>query len=76
MRVKGASKGRYVSFGDLGERQAAAADVSEAPEEVVPLKPGDAPGTFSLLYESKDGRLCTFEDSRGHLTSVDSSRFA
>lgn len=49
-------------------------------QERVQSKPGDdsdesaaAPlASFSLLYESKDGRLCTFEDSDGHLTSVDS----
>lgn len=29
---------------------------------------------FSLLYESRDGRLCLFEDAEGHVTSVDSQR--
>lgn len=31
---------------------------------------------FSLIYESRDGRLCVFEDADGHLTSVNSRRFA
>ena len=34
------------------------------------------PARFSLLYESRDKRLCLFEDADGHLTSVDSDRFA
>ena len=33
-----------------------------------------APATFSLLYESSDGCLCTVEDAEGHLTSVDARR--
>lgn len=31
---------------------------------------------FSLLYESRDRRLCLFEDADGHLTSVDADRLA
>ncbi|MBP3866219.1 MAG: hypothetical protein J6D25_00205 [Eggerthellaceae bacterium] len=34
------------------------------------------PARFSLIYESRDGRLCVFEDADGHLTSVNSRRFA
>lgn len=33
-----------------------------------------SPATFSLLYESSDGRLCVFEDEAGHLSAVDASR--
>ena len=36
----------------------------------------NVPARFSLLYESRDKRLCLFEDAEGHLTSVDSDRFA
>lgn len=35
-----------------------------------------APAAFGLLYESRDGRLCLFESASGHLTAVDSARFA
>lgn len=31
---------------------------------------------FSVIYESRDGRLCLFEDAQGHVSAVDSSRFA
>lgn len=31
---------------------------------------------FRQLYSSHDGRFVVFEDAQGHLTSVDSSRFA
>ncbi len=32
--------------------------------------------TFSHLYESRDKKLCVFEDEHGHLTSVRASRLA
>lgn len=31
---------------------------------------------FTHLYESRDKRLCVFEDEHGHLTSVRASRLA
>ena len=31
---------------------------------------------FSLVYVSKDGRLCLFEDADGHLTAVRSDKLA
>ena len=31
---------------------------------------------FRLIYQSRDGRLCLFEDKAGHLTSVRTSRMA
>ena len=31
---------------------------------------------FKLLYESRDGRLCLFEDKDGHLTAVRADRLA
>ena len=30
--------------------------------------------TFKLVYESKDGRMCIYEDKEGHLVSVDASK--
>ncbi len=84
MKSRSAAKGRYVSFGSLGMEEPvcagspaqAAGDVPSESHLDVERDSSSAPGTFSLLYESKDGRLCTFEDSQGHLTSVDSSRLA
>lgn len=35
-----------------------------------------SPARISLLYQSRDGRLCVFEDAEGHLTSVRASRLA
>ena len=31
---------------------------------------------FTHLYESRDKRLCVFEDEHGHLVAVDSSKLA
>lgn len=31
---------------------------------------------ITLLYESRDGRMCLFEDSHGHLTAVRASKLA
>ncbi|WP_158407604.1 hypothetical protein [Berryella intestinalis] len=31
---------------------------------------------FRQLYASRDGRLCVFEDEKGHLTCVRASRLA
>ena len=36
----------------------------------------EAPARFSLIYESKDGRLCLFEDAEGHLTAVSAAKLA
>ncbi len=48
---------------------------SPTPADCAPVAaPKTVPATFALLYESKDGRLCTFEDKEGHLTSVDTSK--
>lgn len=32
------------------------------------------PARFRLIYESRDRKLCLFEDSRGHLTAVRASK--
>ncbi len=37
---------------------------------------GAVPGRISLLYESRDGGICVFEDAEGHLTAVRTSRLA
>ena len=44
------------------------ADVQSEPKSQV--------ATFSRLYESLDGRLCLFEDGNGHLSAVNTARFA
>ena len=31
---------------------------------------------FTLVYESKDGKLCVFEDKDGHLTAVRAEKLA
>ena len=31
---------------------------------------------FTLIYESKDGKLCLFEDADGHLTAVRAEKLA
>ena len=35
-----------------------------------------APARFGMLYESRDGKLCLFESSEGHLAAVKASRLA
>lgn len=42
------------------------------PEERAEL----SPATFTLVYESKDGKLCLFEDADGHLTAVRAAKLA
>lgn len=37
---------------------------------------GLVPTRIALLYESRDKRLCLFEDAHGHLTVVRASRLA
>ena len=37
-------------------------------EPTVPL------ARITLLYESRDGRFCLFEDADGHLAAVDASK--
>ena len=34
------------------------------------------PGTFELLYQSKDGKLRLYQTGDGHLSSVDGSKLA
>ncbi len=53
---------------DKPENAAAKADGSESPMKPI--------ARLRLLYESKDRRMCLFEDAEGHLVSVPSSRLA
>lgn len=32
--------------------------------------------TFKRIYESRDKKLCLFEDDKGHITAVNAKRFA
>ena len=34
------------------------------------------PAQITLLYESRDGRFCLFEDAQGHLSAVNAARLA
>lgn len=47
-------------------------DARQQPEEA----PLPAPAKIKLLYESRDGKLCMFEDAQGHLTVVRSEKLA
>ena len=38
--------------------------------------PAPAPARIKLIYESRDGRLCLFQDANGHLTAVRASQLA
>jgi len=40
------------------------------------VRQGPQAATFKLIYESRDGKLCLFEDAEGHLTAVNSKRLA
>ena len=66
-------KGYYCVTSEPVAEGPATAAPEPLPQQERPAAP--APATFSLLYESSDGRLCTFEDADGHLTSVDAQRF-
>lgn len=44
------------------------------PADGQPHSEGPALANFTLLYESRDGRYCLFEDADGHLTSVNAAR--
>ena len=37
---------------------------------------GQTPASIKLIYESRDGKLCLFEDRDGHITAVRSARLA
>ena len=61
-------------------RQRAIKRLQRSVEERMLLSGSDAeglpPASFSLLYESRDGRLCFFEDAQGHVSAVNSARLA
>lgn len=47
------------------------------PAEADERKPVEfPPSQFSLIYESKDGKLCLFEDASGHITAVRAEKLA
>ena len=37
-------------------------------------RPNSAPARITFLYESRDGKLCLFEDASGHITAVRASK--
>ena len=45
------------------------AEDKRKPEALTPAK-------ITLLYESRDKKLCLFEDANGHITAVRSARLA
>lgn len=48
----------------------------EAPQ-ATESQQGELPlAQFSLVYVSKDGKLCLFEDADGHLTAVRADKLA
>ena len=49
---------------------------AESAEAQAKGSPRLAPARISLVYESRDKRLCLFEDAAGHLTAVRASRLA
>ncbi|MBR3182712.1 MAG: hypothetical protein IKF56_08795 [Eggerthellaceae bacterium] len=48
----------------------------ETPKKAEPQRQELPLAQFTLLYESKDGRLCLFEDADGHLTAVRADKLA
>lgn len=70
------------SFGERGtvvpnERDGGKARQGERADcDQTPLSVPVRLACFRQLYSSRDGRFVVFEDAQGHLTSVDSSRFA
>ena len=50
------------------------AEAPASPEEGREASPRARFACFKLLYESRDGSLCVFEDERGHLVSVDAPK--
>ena len=61
---------RRMASTDWRER-AKAKDEGEAEEQA-----GALPMGFTLIYESKDGKLCLYQDRDGHLIAADSGKFA
>ena len=55
----------------MSEQAARLREPAEFDEKRLPGEPSFVPPTrITLLYESRDGRLCLFEDARGHLFAV------
>ena len=47
------------------------AEIEERRAELV----NGMPMGYTLIYESKDGRLCLYQDREGHLVAADTSKF-
>lgn len=64
------------------EESAADAEVSAEPDTSRVETPDASdkamalPARFRRLYESRDGKLCLYEDEHGHLVAADASKFA
>ena len=52
------------------ETKSAAAEVEDPSKNTMPL------ARISLLYESRDHKICLFEDAQGHLVAAPSSILA
>ena len=66
--------GERLGIGGNGEASVSSYEVRLT--EAGSNRAGAVPGRISLLYESRDGGICVFEDAEGHLTSVRASRLA
>ena len=51
-------------------------DVGRGPRRERDYERTGTPTRISLIYESKDGRFCLFEDAEGHITAVPADRLA
>lgn len=61
----------------VGERAQAVRDQMRAQATALGAAPSKTvPGTFSRLYASRDDALYVFEDTDGHLTSVNAAHLA
>ena len=58
------------------QQEAAGNSAADGKKRKQSKTPISDPATFSLIYESRDGKFCIFEDKNGHLTSVRASRLA
>jgi hypothetical protein len=63
-------------YGPDQQQEAAGNRAADGKKRKQPKTPISDPATFSLVYESRDGKFCIFEDADGHLTSVRASRLA
>ena len=50
--------------------------MSDADAKKIPETVEFPPSQFTLIYESRDGKLCLFQDKDGHLTAVRAEKLA